>query len=94
MTTRKSVSAGVRSPSTKTDFNKLTQDELLEKLVDEADWINVGTCFSRTSSTTRKAPKTRASEHQVGTVKLGLDGRWWEVRLDKNGNRRWFFFQK
>lgn len=73
---------------------KLTQEEFLEKLVDEADWINIGTCFTRTSSSNRKAPNTRASEHKVGTVKIGLDGKWWIVRLDKNNNRRWFVYQR
>lgn len=45
--------------------------------------------YNKISNTKRKCPKTMAKEHKEGTVKKGLDGKMWIVKLMANGNKKW-----
>jgi len=45
--------------------------------------------YNKISTTKRKCPKTMAKEHKEGTVKKGLDGKMWVVKLMANGNKKW-----
>ena len=45
--------------------------------------------YSKTATSKRKCPKTAAKEYKEGTVKKGLDGKMWIVKVLANGNKKW-----
>lgn len=45
--------------------------------------------YSKTSTTKRKSPKLPAKNFDEGTVKKGMDGKFWKVIITANGQKRW-----
>lgn len=45
--------------------------------------------YNKTATSKRKCPKTAAKEYKEGTVKKGLDGKMWLVKVLANGNKKW-----
>lgn len=45
--------------------------------------------YNKTAVSKRKCPKTAAKEYKEGTVKKGLDGKMWIVKILANGNKKW-----